>query len=256
MLDSVADAVEAGPLKPAAPQRALGRVYLPNPGASRYAIRATQPQHLRNPRQWKTKHWRMGYDRSTRRRLTWQDQGYTSTCVRYGNTHILQLEPIVRVNAFDLTADLYPWAQRNDYWPGEEPTYYGTSVDAGLQYLLHVAKAIREYRWIFSMDDLLTRLSARAAEGGGPVVVGTDWYSGMDNLDGSGVWTVTGRYRGGHCYVIRGHDSPTTKREGRFDTGNSHAGNFEASISYDAMEWLLFGANGEAAAITELPRAA
>ena len=235
--------------KPTERQRGLGRVYIPNPGSLNYQLREALPRTVLAPSNWKSKRWRMG------RGHAFQSQGYTSHCVRYGCTHVLMLEAIVRGNAFDLTKGLYQWAQRNDPWPGEEPSYYGTSVDSGLQYLLHQAKVISEYRWARSMDDVLARLSAKASDGGGPLIVGTDWWSGMDNNDGSGIWTPTGNYRGGHCYVFRGHISPTAKREGVILTGNSHSGNFEGRLSYDAAEYLLFGANGEAAAITEIPRA-
>lgn len=40
----------------------------------------------------------------------------------------------------------------------------------------------------------------------GPVVVGTDWLTGMDNYDPhTGLMTATGSSRGGHCWCIVGH---------------------------------------------------
>jgi hypothetical protein len=78
----------------------------------------------------------------------------------------------------------------------------------------------------------------------------------MDNNDDTGKWVPTGTLRGGHCYTIIGHLAKTAKRSGKFICGNSHQGNFTGEIEYDAMEWLLFGQNGECAAVTELPRAA
>jgi hypothetical protein len=233
--------------KPTAPQRELGRVYIPNPGARNYALRGVLPR--RTARAYQSKRWRMGTG------LSFVSQGDTSHCVRYGNTHILMLQPIVRPDAFVLTADLYPWAQRNDPWPGEEPTYYGTSVDAGLQFNLKIAKVIESYHWAFSMDDLLLRLSLPAAQGGGPLVVGVDWYTSMDNLNGTGRWEPSGTLRGGHCLTVIGHHAPTAKRSGTIIWGNSHEGNFIGEMEYDAAEWLLFAQNGEAAAVTELPKA-
>lgn len=242
----------ATPEKPTTPQRGLGRVYIPNPGSRRYPVSAALRRTAYTPANWKSRRWQMGGPRPTR--LTWRDQSWTSKCVEFGETHILMLEPIVRFDAAELTRGLYEWAQANDYWPGTEPTYYGTSVDAGLQFLLHQIKVIKEYRWVTSMDDVLARLSATAKNGGGPIVVGTDWYTGMDNENGKGVWTPDGTYRGGHCWVVRGHHSPSAKRSGKILCGNSHDGNFEAVMEYDAFEWLMFAQNGEGACITELPR--
>ena len=183
-----------------------------------------------------------------------RDTASETTCVRYGLMHLLMLEPIVRPDAYPLSKGLYPWAQDNDYWPGAEPTYYGTSCDAGLQYLLHILKVIKEYRWMGNIDDLILRLCLKASEGGGPAGTGTDFYSGMGNFDGDGWWKPEGQYWGGHCWDITGYMRPTARRAGYFTTGNSHLANFEAKIEESALEWLLFQQNGEAFAITELPR--
>lgn len=221
----------------------LGRVYVPDPRDRAYPLRAQLPRTAYAPRNWRSRHWMM--PRGVRPR----SQGPYPHCVRYGCTHVLQLAPIVRMDAFDLTTELYPWAQRHDEWPGEG--YAGTSVRAGLEYLRTERHVISGYHWVRSMDDVCARLTAPKEEGGGPLVAGTDWWSGMDV---SGTWTPSGALRGGHCYVFDGYTAPTAKREGRIRTMNSHAGNHRGWLSLDAVEYLLFGANGEAAAVTELPK--
>lgn len=244
------------PAKPIFPQERFGRVYIPNPGSLRYPLREVQGRPRQGVGVWpSTKTWRMG------RYQKYQDQGQTSHCVRYGSTHILLLEPIVRAHALTLTAGLYQWAQANDPWPGQEPEYFGTSVDAGLQYLLHQAKVIKEYRWALTMDDIIKRLSASARDGGGPMIVGTDFYSGMDvevpsgeEPDSRTKWVPEGEVLGGHCYVLDAFRQRTAHREKQIGIGNSHKGNHRGWMDADAMEWLIFGQNGECAAITELPK--
>jgi hypothetical protein len=251
--------------KPRQPGTGLGRVYMPNPGSRQYPLAAAVPR--RGAISWKSKTWRMGNG------LRYRDQGSSSTCVRYGLLHLLQLTPIIRADAFQLTTKLYAWAQNNDPWPGSEPTYYGTSVDAGLRYLRHFdainnlpepptrTGLIKEYRWAYSMDEVITRLSLPAKEGGGPMVVGTDFYSGMDvypeNGDGyvqRNQWTPSGNVLGGHCYVLDGQTAPTARKPRQILIGNSHDQNFRATMDAEAMEWLLFAQNGEAAAVTETPK--
>lgn len=236
------------------PQRGLGRVYIPDPRDANYPLRAALPRAALSARSWKTTQWMLG------RGLSFGDQGYTSTCVRYGCTHLLMLAPIVRKNAFALTQSLYTWAQDNDEWPGSEhepPYYAGTSVRAGLQYLRKVLGVITEFRWARSMDDVRGWLTWSKAEGGGPLVVGTDWWTGMDNLSGSHTtanwWEPDGNYRGGHCWVVTSYVAGTARREAYYWSGNSHNGNHRGKIRESALEYLLFQANGEAAAITEVP---
>jgi hypothetical protein len=185
------------------------------------------------------------------RGLTFRSQGGTSECTHYGTTHLLSLTPIVRYNAFGLTANQYRWSQQNDEWPGED--YDGTSVRAALEFMRLEARLIAEYRWAENMDVVLRRLTAPASQGGGPLVVGIDWWSGFDE---PGWWDLSGWLRGGHCLDLIGYEPKTATRREAVIWGNSHDGNFVGRSSVEVAEYLLFQANGEAAAVTELARAA
>lgn len=241
--------------KPTRPVKGFGRVRMPNPGSINFPIRAALPKRALTSVAWRSKRWQLGTG------LHWLDQSAAnrpdtseSTCVKYGNTHILMLTPIVRADALKRTTGLYQWAQQNDPWPGEEPTYYGTSVDAGLQFLRKIAIVIGEYRWASSMDEVLGRLCISAKEGGGPLVGGSDFYSGMSNQAGDGRWHPTGEIWGGHCYCTIGYQKATTKKEAQMILGNSHDGNHVGIMSADEYEWLHFAQGGELAAVTELPK--
>jgi hypothetical protein len=147
-----------------------------------YPIRALIGQPARKPRRW--------------RLLERLDQGQEGACVGFGWAHELAALP-VKVKQTNATArGIYVRAQQLDPWPGED--YEGTSVLAG-------AKAVRErghmpeFRWAFGVEDVLDTLSAH-----GPVVIGVNWYEGMERTDGRGYIAPTGRVRGGHCVVLRG----------------------------------------------------
>ena len=234
--------------KPQSPTPGLGRVRLPNPGSLNFPLDESLPRRALAAPAWKSKRWQFSKGGAFR------SQGQTSHCVRFGCTHLLMLTPIIRLEAFEITERLYPWAQANDPWPGAEPTYYGTSVDAGLQYLRKIAKVIDEYRWARNMDEVLGRLSVSAKEGGGPMVLGSDWYQNMSEVGEDGLWHPTGELWGGHCYLAIGHEAPTAKRGRRIVLGNSHEGNFVGRMDADEFEWLIFAQGGEAAAVTELPK--
>lgn len=124
------------------------------------------------------------------------DQGREGACVGFGWSAELAADP-VRVKVTDASAlALYHRAQQLDEWPGE--AYEGTSVLAG-------AKAVQEqghlfeYRWAFSLEDVLQTLS-----GHGPVVIGVNWHQGMMSTDARGYITPTGSVVGGHCTLLRG----------------------------------------------------
>lgn len=224
--------------------RGLGRHYAPDPRDRKYPLSSTVGRGL--PRVLPAKRWHLG------RGLTFQSQGNTSECTHFGTTHLLMLTPIVRYDAFELTATQYAWSQRNDEWPGEN--YDGTSVRAALEYLRTEIKVIDRYEWADNMDVALRRLTRSAKEGGGPLTTGIDWWSGFDNEKGDGWWDVTGWLRGGHCLDLIGYEPKTAKRKEALLWGNSHEGNFVGRSSVEAAEYLLFQANGEAAAVTELAR--
>jgi hypothetical protein len=129
------------------------------------------------------------------------DQGTEGACVGFGWTQELIASPFAKKyhtqedgNAAAFA--LYKEAKKVDEWPGED--YEGSSVLAGAK-VLASRGLIPEYRWAFSVEDLVLAVGHH-----GPAVVGTDWLEGMDTWDRNGVIRATGNVRGGHCYLIRG----------------------------------------------------
>lgn len=148
--------------------------------------------------------------RAHRRRL---NQGFEGHCVGNGWTAELQASPAIVGGWFTATSRImgmdpqifasyvYREAQKVDEWPGE--SYEGTSVLAGAK----VVKAlgyIDEYRWAFSIDDVIDSLITL-----GPVVIGIPWFESMYETRPSGlveVDVVNDRLVGGHCLVLTGYD--------------------------------------------------
>ena len=133
------------------------------------------------------------------------DQGATSMCVAYSGQQFLSCNP-VRNKRYPSTEKLYLRCQQNDEWPGEG--YDGTSVRA-LFKILTEDQYVSEYRWAF---DVMTVV--RHVLGVGPVVFGTNWYSGMMDDDKYGFIRPSGYVVGGHAYLVKGVNLDIDCRDG------------------------------------------
>jgi len=183
---SAMEAVMSGTLKgggqPSDPR--LGRVPQPDERNQNYPIRT-----LIGAPPLREKVWRL---------LAKLDQGHEGACCGFGWAHELNALPVsIKVSNASARA-LYRRAQQLDPWPGEEPTYSGTSVLAGAQ-AVQEAGHLDEYRWAFDADDVLATLAAH-----GPVVIGVNWHAGMFKPDRNGYIAPTGAVLGGHCVCLRG----------------------------------------------------
>jgi hypothetical protein len=95
------------------------------------------------------------------------------------------------------------------------------------------AGLISGYLHCLTLDDVLSALQT------GPVIIGSNWYQGMDSPDSSGLVTISGSVRGGHEYLCRGVD--VTKQLLFLDNswGTSYGVNGSFSYSYDTLTRLL-----------------
>lgn len=133
----------------------------------------------------------------------WGDQGSTTQCVAYSWTHYLEDGPVIQDVAFAgrtkpilEPARLYKESQMRDPWPGEQ--YPGTTVRAAAKVLKELG-LIKEYRWAANITDVVNTLLTI-----GPMVVGTKWYSNMNDPSSDGMMKITGQDMGGHAYVLNG----------------------------------------------------
>lgn len=142
----------------------------------------------------------------------WLNQGTQGACVAFGICHELAAIPVEVSVTDDFAFKLYDEAKKIDEWEGEN--YEGTSVLAGFKAAQKRLTAkgkplIAEYRWVFGIEDLIRVLGRK-----GPVVIGVNWYSGMDNVDANGFIHKSGFIRGGHCVVLPGQSIKFLDKKG------------------------------------------
>jgi hypothetical protein len=212
----------------------LGRLPAPDPRDRAHLMRAFLPTGPLPA----SKHW--AFIRSP------LDQGQEGACVGFAWCHFLLAAPI-STRQTDATATaraLYREAQRVDEWDGED--YEGTSVRAGAK-VLQSRRQLASYVWAWDAETV-----ARYVLTQGPVIMGTDWLTGMDQPDARGFVHVTGRVRGGHAWALLGYN----RTRGIFRLVNSwgaawgpHKG--RAWIAGEDMERLL-ETGGEACAAVEV----
>lgn len=170
--------------------RQYGRVYVPDPRDDKYRLRAAKSK--REVRTWE---------------LKWLDnQLVEPRCCGSGWSHFMKCPP---VNQWLDPQGMYEIAKRFDEWEGEE--YDGTSVRAVADVLLKLG-VLAEYRWAKNAETVANHVLEY-----GPVVMGTNWYEGMEVPDHR--WTVhaTGEVLGGHAWCITGY----SRRSDLFRFANS-----------------------------------
>lgn len=204
--------------------RRLGRIPELDPRSKKYPIRkllaATKPRSYT----WECP--------------TWLNQGQEGSCVGFAFAHEAIARPVRVQNVTGAVArEVYHSAQLLDQWPGEEEE--GTSVLGG-------AKACvkrgwyKEYRWAFSLDDVIMSLGYH-----GPVVLGVDWYEGMIETDSKGFVRREGDIAGGHAILACGVNLKRKIVRLHNSWGQGWGINGDCFISFDDLDKLLI-AQGEA----------
>lgn len=134
------------------------------------------------------------------------DQGSTGTCVGHGWAGWLMASP-TRTKNGPSPFTIYRECLAVDEWPSNDAEatlpdsqlQFGTSVRAGAKALTNRGH-IEEYVWGFDLDTVKRYVLLR-----GPVVMGSDWFSGFMTPDSKGFVQLTGAVVGGHCYLVNGY---------------------------------------------------
>lgn len=169
---------------------------------------------------------------------TWLDQGASSSCVGHSWAHEIAARPAVDVVTSADAFSIYRRAQELDQWPGEDPQVLGSSIIAGAKATMETGR-MTEYRWAFSMDDLIMAVGNH-----GPVIAGTIWTSSMFEVNPDGFLKEGGSIAGGHAYLINGISIKNKYFKIHNSWGQSWGDGGKAKISFDHMEKLMYQ-NGE-----------
>jgi len=194
-------------------RKRFGRHFVADDRDSKYKIRRTATERA----------YRYWYDNSW-----WGDQLATPHCVGFAWTHWLTNVPVV--NYLDPDG-VYTLAQRFDEWKGSN--YDGTSVRAGAK-VLKMLGLIKRYEWCWDVNVLTNAVLER-----GPVVVGTNWYRGMEVPDRNGLISVTGKLLGGHAYLITGVNLHREAFRIKNSWGRKWGLDGRAYVSFDDMDKLI-----------------
>jgi hypothetical protein len=173
------------------------------------------------------------------------DQGYTSSCEGHAWKHRLMAAPIIQYGGPDAMT-IYREAQKRDPWPGEEPYFQGTDTEAPALYLREIGM-LERFVWADSLEEIVQWVLTE-----GPVVLGTDWWSGMDDPDDKGYLRAIGTLRGGHAWLLIGVNQKLRRFTMLNSWGPGWARNGRAYVSYDTVQHVVFDSYGEAVAPTEL----
>jgi len=213
----------------------LGRRFAPDARDGKFSVssRLTTPaKDLRASRYWNANGW-------------WGDQGQTSECVAFAWTHWLEDGPVTQPGKGPIVEpdDLYDAARKVDEWPGED--YDGTSVRAGAK-VLKARGFVSAYHWATTVEQMAATIIEL-----GPMVVGTNWYTGMDDIDEVGFLRVDGKVEGGHAWLVNGVHIKHALFRMKNSWGRGWGNRGMALVSFEDMERLL-REDGEACIASEI----
>lgn len=171
------------------------------------------------------------------------DQGGLGSCTGNAATGALGSEPFYDTLTAKLSAglkldeneavSLYSKATELDPFTG---TYLPDDTGSnGLSVAKAAQKAglISGYVHALSLDDVIAALQTS------PVIVGTNWYSGMDDPDAAGLVVASGSVRGGHEYLCRGVDLQRMLLHFDNSWGSAWGNKGSFTYSFDTMTRLL-----------------
>lgn len=182
------------------------------------------------------------------------DQGQVGSCTGNATVGALGTDPdhasLAALLAAGLTLDeaeavlIYSDAERLDGGKGYPPEDNGSSG-------LSVAKVAKTLGYIAGYLHCTSIAACFTAIKTGPFIVGTNWLTGMDTPDKTGLVHASGTVRGGHEYLCRGYD-PTTDRW-KFDNSWGESFGAGGSFFYTTADFTkLLAAQGDATVLLPL----
>jgi hypothetical protein len=160
------------------------------------------------------------------------DQGNVGACTGFSVAAEGAARPVVIAGVTNRTGmELYKRARQLDDIPGED--YEGSTVRGAMKAAVERGW-YSEYRWAESVQDVAAAIGYH-----GPVVLGINWYAGMEEPDGKGVIRPTGHLRGGHAILCNGFSNKTALFRLHNSWGDEWGIGGACYISWDDLEMLL-----------------
>jgi len=128
------------------------------------------------------------------------DQGNYGTCVGNGWAGWGDATPIADTYLEPDARRIYYEATVIDGWPDDPDApgggQQGATVRSGAKAMKNRGK-LMAYAWAGSLAEIDDWIDNH-----GPIVMGTNWYTGMFDTDADGYVHVTGSVEGGHCFLM------------------------------------------------------
>lgn len=181
--------------------------------------------------------------------VTWKntepvlDQGQTGHCVGFAGAQWGNTLPIN--DKFD-NADGHSFYYSCKVFDGE-PRQENGSTSRSLAKTLKAAGRLNTYAFAATVDEAVQWIMTK-----GPVLFGTDWYSGMFNPDALGIVKPTGIVEGGHEYLAIGYN-PTTEIISYLNSWSDQWGDNGRFHMYKSDVIKVFANQGEGLVAVELP---
>lgn len=176
------------------PQRQTGLIVVPPPTHSQRLVQLLSSSIQEQPIPSIKHIWKLG---------PILNQQQTSACVAFAWGQFIQSEPIYYIpsrNMLQWCYRLYREAQRVDPFEGEEPEYFGTTIEAGYQILKKRNLVSNDLFWSNEISEIIRYLIEK-----GPLVVSARWGESMEWPNSQGYIRVKPPLnRGGHAWLIYG----------------------------------------------------
>jgi hypothetical protein len=207
----------------------LGRHLHHDPRSLNYPI----TEFLDQTKKITSKHWR--------RYLGPLDQGQLGSCTGNACAGMIGSVPLHINRAAggpkideNLAIELYEKATQIDEFGGEYPPTDTGSSTLGVLKAAQQLGYITSYHWGFGVHDMMLTVAQL-----GPVIVGVNWYEGMDHPDGNGFLNIQGDIRGGHEFEVLAIEVETQSFIMENSWGKHWGNNGRAKITWHDMDRLL-----------------
>jgi hypothetical protein len=165
----------------------------------------------------------------------WGDQGDTPRCTAFALLHAMADGPVTHrgQNPAADPQEVYEAIVAQDRSEGR--VYSGGATSLAMAKVAMARGWIGEYRWGYSLADFVAAIKV------GPVLLGIDWYTGMDDPEAeTAIIRAKGRYRGGHEIVANGADLDDGMARLKQSWGRANYGrNGHGYLPFDDLERLI-----------------